>query len=177
MILHDIWLTASRRASAAQDARARTARSSLQQPATAATGTALPGLGSGLAGLADARSSDARPRRARLVANMQAGDGLPALGLKTSTQDIHHPQVNSALALGVSINRDTSVRAGGGYLIQLLPFASEETLVRGPSSPQELTHGSAYGSSCTKAPLFPCKLLLLMLAASAKPWPRSCARS
>ncbi|EIE19291.1 heat shock protein 33, partial [Coccomyxa subellipsoidea C-169] len=37
-------------------------------------------------------------------------------------------QVNCALALGVSINRDCSVRAAGGYLIQVLPFASEETL-------------------------------------------------
>ena len=28
-------------------------------------------------------------------------------------------QVNSALALGVSINRDTSTRAAGGYMVQV----------------------------------------------------------
>lgn len=37
-------------------------------------------------------------------------------------------QQNAAIALGVSINRDASIRAAGGYLIQILPFASEETL-------------------------------------------------
>ncbi|KAL3142087.1 hypothetical protein ABBQ32_004710 [Trebouxia sp. C0010 RCD-2024] len=37
-------------------------------------------------------------------------------------------QTNSALALGVSVNRDSSIRAAGGFLIQVLPFASEETL-------------------------------------------------
>jgi len=39
-------------------------------------------------------------------------------------------QVNSALALGVSISRDASVRAAGGYMVQVLPFASEGTLAR-----------------------------------------------
>ncbi|CAL5221871.1 g4134 [Coccomyxa viridis] len=37
-------------------------------------------------------------------------------------------QISSALALGVSIHRDAAIRAAGGYLIQVLPFASEETL-------------------------------------------------
>ncbi|KAL0021890.1 hypothetical protein WJX77_012153 [Trebouxia sp. C0004] len=37
-------------------------------------------------------------------------------------------QTNSALALGVSINRDTSIRSAGGFLIQVLPFAGENTL-------------------------------------------------
>ncbi|KIZ01469.1 putative chaperonin [Monoraphidium neglectum] len=37
-------------------------------------------------------------------------------------------QTNSALALGVAINRDCSVNAAGGYLVQVLPFCSEETL-------------------------------------------------
>ncbi|KAA6421714.1 MAG: hypothetical protein FRX49_08325 [Trebouxia sp. A1-2] len=37
-------------------------------------------------------------------------------------------QTNSALALGVSINRDTSIRSAGGFLIQVLPFAGEDTL-------------------------------------------------
>ncbi|KAK9826750.1 hypothetical protein WJX81_004901 [Elliptochloris bilobata] len=39
-------------------------------------------------------------------------------------------QVNSALALGVSVNRDISIRAAGGYMVQVLPFASEATLSR-----------------------------------------------
>eukprot|EP00884_Botryococcus_braunii_P007801 jgi/Botrbrau1/17021/Bobra.49_2s0077.1 len=39
-------------------------------------------------------------------------------------------QVNSALALGVSINRDASIRAAGGYLLQVLPFASDETITQ-----------------------------------------------
>lgn len=30
-------------------------------------------------------------------------------------------QVNSAIALGVSINRDAHIRAAGGYLLQVLP--------------------------------------------------------
>lgn len=37
-------------------------------------------------------------------------------------------QTNSALGLGVSINRDCSVKSAGGFLIQVLPFCSEETL-------------------------------------------------
>ena len=37
-------------------------------------------------------------------------------------------QVNSALALGVSVFGNGQVRVAGGYLVQLLPFASEETL-------------------------------------------------
>lgn len=37
-------------------------------------------------------------------------------------------QTNSALGLGVSINKDASVRGAGGFLIQVLPFASEATL-------------------------------------------------
>ena len=37
-------------------------------------------------------------------------------------------QTNSALGLGVSLNRDCSVRSAGGFLVQILPFCSEETL-------------------------------------------------
>ncbi len=47
-------------------------------------------------------------------------------------------QTNSALGLGVSINRDASVKAAGGFLIQVLPFASEETLSRLESNLAEL---------------------------------------
>lgn len=39
-------------------------------------------------------------------------------------------QTNSALALGVAIDRDCNVAAAGGYLVQVLPFCSEETLER-----------------------------------------------
>lgn len=37
-------------------------------------------------------------------------------------------QTNSALGLGVSINRDAGIRAAGGFLVQVLPFASESVL-------------------------------------------------
>jgi molecular chaperone Hsp33 len=37
-------------------------------------------------------------------------------------------QTNSALGLGVSLNRDCSVKSAGGFLVQILPFCSEETL-------------------------------------------------
>ena len=39
-------------------------------------------------------------------------------------------QVQSALALGVAIGRDLSVEAAGGYLVQVLPFAEEDTLAQ-----------------------------------------------
>ncbi|MEW5300095.1 MAG: hypothetical protein WDW36_003050 [Sanguina aurantia] len=37
-------------------------------------------------------------------------------------------QTNSALGLGVSLSRDCSVQSAGGFLVQVLPFCSEETL-------------------------------------------------
>jgi len=37
-------------------------------------------------------------------------------------------QIASALGLGVSIDRTLSIRAAGGWLVQALPFASDETL-------------------------------------------------
>lgn len=37
-------------------------------------------------------------------------------------------QTNCALGLGVSIGRDNQVQSAGGFLLQVLPFASEETL-------------------------------------------------
>eukprot|EP00199_Chlamydomonas_sp_CCMP681_P006711 CAMPEP_0119109012 /NCGR_PEP_ID=MMETSP1180-20130426/16775_1 /TAXON_ID=3052 ORGANISM="Chlamydomonas cf sp, Strain CCMP681" /NCGR_SAMPLE_ID=MMETSP1180 /ASSEMBLY_ACC=CAM_ASM_000741 /LENGTH=282 /DNA_ID=CAMNT_0007094705 /DNA_START=175 /DNA_END=1023 /DNA_ORIENTATION=+ len=39
-------------------------------------------------------------------------------------------QTNSALALGVSINKDCSVRSAGGFLVQILPFCSDETVAQ-----------------------------------------------
>ncbi|KAK9803149.1 hypothetical protein WJX72_002817 [[Myrmecia] bisecta] len=55
-------------------------------------------------------------------------------------------QTNSALGLGVSIQRDASIRAAGGFLIQVLPFASDETVgqleanLRGLPSMTQLLH-------------------------------------
>ncbi|CAM6094791.1 unnamed protein product [Calypogeia fissa] len=48
-------------------------------------------------------------------------------------EDIAHyladsEQLNVALGLGVSFNRDTSVKFAGGFLVQVLPFCSDETL-------------------------------------------------
>ena len=37
-------------------------------------------------------------------------------------------QVNSAIAVGVSLDRDLNVRSAGGYMVQVLPFASDETV-------------------------------------------------
>lgn len=39
-------------------------------------------------------------------------------------------QVPSGVGLGVLMNRDNTVRQAGGFLIQLMPFASEETIGR-----------------------------------------------
>lgn len=39
-------------------------------------------------------------------------------------------QVQSALGLGVSIAKDLSIRAAGGFLIQVLPFAEDETIAQ-----------------------------------------------
>ena len=37
-------------------------------------------------------------------------------------------QVNSAIAVGVSLDRELNVRSAGGYMVQVLPFASDETI-------------------------------------------------
>ncbi|KXZ51013.1 hypothetical protein GPECTOR_14g254 [Gonium pectorale] len=37
-------------------------------------------------------------------------------------------QTNSAIGLGVSLDRDCNVKSAGGWLVQILPFCSEETL-------------------------------------------------
>ncbi|KAG1675967.1 hypothetical protein FOA52_014211 [Chlamydomonas sp. UWO 241] len=41
---------------------------------------------------------------------------------------VESEQTNSAIGLGVSINRDCSIQAAGGFLVQVLPFCTEETL-------------------------------------------------
>ena len=39
-------------------------------------------------------------------------------------------QVPSVVALGVLMNRDNTVRQAGGFIVQLMPFTSEEVIVR-----------------------------------------------
>ncbi|KAI8470549.1 MAG: heat shock protein Hsp33 [Monoraphidium minutum] len=78
-------------------------------------------------------------------------------------------QTNSALALGVAINRDCSVSAAGGYLVQVLPFCSEETLeqleknltglpsitklLQSGATPQSITDLILEGIGCAGDPL------------------------
>ena len=40
-------------------------------------------------------------------------------------QQVDSEQTNSALGLGVALDRDCSVKAAGGWLVQILPFCSE----------------------------------------------------
>ncbi len=43
---------------------------------------------------------------------------------------VYSEQQPSAVALGVLVDRDTSIKAAGGYIIQVLPGATEEALVK-----------------------------------------------
>ena len=68
------------------------------------------------------------------------------IGEDLASYMVESEQTNSALGVGVSINRDASIRAAGGFLIQILPFASEATVqqleanLQGVTSVTKLLH-------------------------------------
>ncbi|CAI5464343.1 unnamed protein product [Closterium sp. Yama58-4] len=47
-------------------------------------------------------------------------------------------QINSAMGLGVAVGKDGIVRAAGGFLVQVLPFCSDETLDKLEANVQSL---------------------------------------
>jgi len=49
-------------------------------------------------------------------------------------------QVPSAVALGVLMNKDNTVRQAGGFIIQLMPFAEEAVIARLEQKLTEVTH-------------------------------------
>ena len=60
-------------------------------------------------------------------------EGMVPITTGEVAEDIAHylaesEQVNSAIGLGVLLDRENLVTAAGGYFLQVLPFASEETL-------------------------------------------------
>ena len=56
---------------------------------------------------------------------------------------VESEQIPTACGLGVLIERDQSVRAAGGYLIQLMPGASEDTIVKVEGGIMAAGNGSA----------------------------------
>ena len=52
-------------------------------------------------------------------------------------------QVPSAVALGVLMNKDNTVRQAGGFIIQLMPFAEEAVIARLEQKLPEVTHISS----------------------------------
>lgn len=48
-------------------------------------------------------------------------------------------QVPSAVGLGVLMNKDNTVRQAGGFIVQLMPFAEEETIAKLEANVQKIT--------------------------------------
>ena len=94
--------------------------------ATAALGRALSGaslMGNALKG-----------RGASLTLQIKGGGTVDLLGGEIA-EDIagyfvESEQIPTACALGVLVDRDQSVKSAGGYLIQLMPGAGEDTIAR-----------------------------------------------
>lgn len=53
-------------------------------------------------------------------------------------------QVPSSVGLGVLMNKENTVNCAGGFIIQLMPFASEETISRLEQNIQAMTSVTAY---------------------------------
>jgi molecular chaperone Hsp33 len=64
--------------------------------------------------------------KAPFTGTVQIASGEIAEDIAVYLQDSE--QVNSAVAVGVSLDRDLNVRSAGGYMVQVLPFASDETI-------------------------------------------------
>ncbi|KAL6759151.1 heat shock protein Hsp33 [Haematococcus lacustris] len=79
-------------------------------------------VGSGV--LAVVRSHPMEPRPYTGMVPLVSGEVAEDL----ASYLVDSEQTNSALGLGVSLNRDCSVRSAGGFLVQVLPFCSDETL-------------------------------------------------
>jgi len=52
-------------------------------------------------------------------------------------------QIPTSIALGVLMNKDNTVKQSGGFMIQLLPFASEEVIGKLEESLKEITSVTA----------------------------------
>ena len=72
-------------------------------------------------------------KREEIGATNETYEGMVPITTGEVAEDIAHylaesEQVNSAIGLGVLMDRENLVTAAGGYFLQVLPFASEETL-------------------------------------------------
>lgn len=79
-------------------------------------------VGSGV--LSVVRSHPAQPQPYTGVVQIVSGEIAEDLATYLAESE----QTNSALALGVAIGKELQVEAAGGFLVQVLPFASDETL-------------------------------------------------
>ncbi|WIA20049.1 hypothetical protein OEZ85_005914 [Tetradesmus obliquus] len=70
------------------------------------------------------RTHPGQPRPYTGIVNIVSGEVAEDLATYLAESE----QTNSALALGVCIGRDLRVKSAGGYLVQVLPFCSDDTL-------------------------------------------------